>query len=486
MADGLNGKNGKQTDAHGGEFKPSPPPWERPTHKPYHDAASTEELRRQVETLSEQVEKLLGLAELEVRSGPPPKGDPPVIEEKEIRLSLLYGNRAAEAPLHQDTVVQGLLHLGSISLIYGKPKSGKSFLATNLALAVADDWEEQWMDQKIKQHGPVLYVACEGHGGFWKRLRADGQVPESFVLALGRPRLIENPDHKGYLWVPSTEDIDIAIGQVMVRYGRRPILVVIDTVFRSFAGGDVNKSADMNAYVGAAQKIADQGSAVLLVHHANKGNSMPSGSVALMGGADTLILVERDKEKNERTWQIEEAKDGAETGPRLFFLEVVDNIIDRFGDAQSSCRVVDHGLRPPDEPRPSGRKAKEKEPEVPKEPKEPKRSYNQDVVWRELLAMFATPDLPKERVVYNGQEPMPSVLREQLRDRLLAGGYIERSEKDGNITSEGRVWLHRQLQVLARRRDIILANDKIAIVVSNPIPPEARVTPSENVGYAEL
>lgn len=439
MADGANGRNGKTNGNGHGEFKPSPPPWEHPA---YYD-------------------------------NPPdnlwPEEKPPEPEPEILRLNLLYGSQTAEAPLHQDTVVQGLLHLGSLSLIYGKPKSGKSFLATDLARAVADPDRTSWMNHRIKQHGPVLYVACEGHGGFWKRMQASGPVPDNFVLALGRPKLIINPDLKGYSWVPYPKDVELAIAQVLLHFQREPVLVIIDTVFRSFGGGDVNKSADMNAYVASCQKIADRQIAVALVHHANKGNSMPSGSISLMGGADTLILVERDKDAQERTWQVDEAKDGAETGPRLFDLEVVDGIMDRFGDPQSSCRVVDLGYAPLPEEKPRRGKAKV-EPEAEPEPKEPTqrpRSADQDLMLRELGALFQRPGVPQPRAVIPTGDPVSTVTRDQLRDHLLDQGHITRSEVDGTIRAEDRRWVHKQLTALHRRFEVHVAGDWISIGTGN-------------------
>jgi AAA domain len=410
-------------------------------------------------------------------SDPRPDGDPrpeiplePEEAPEVIRLELRYGMAAAEAPPHEDTVVHGVLHLGSISLIYGKPKSGKSFLATNLALAVANNEVGHWMDHKIKLHGPVLYVACEGHGGFWKRLRAVGGVPDEFVLAIGRPKLIHNPDLRGYCWVPHPQDVELAIAQVMLRYKEEPILVVIDTVFRSFGGGDVNKSADMNAYVAAAQKIADREIAVLLVHHANKGNNLPSGSIALMGAADTLIAVERDKPNDTRVWQIEEAKDGAETGPRLFRLEVVDDIPDAFGDTVSSCRVVDEGMMPALEQKPRNARAAKKE-EQPREPRPPSLNRNQGLVLTEIEALLSQADVSALRPVTSDGEPVPTITREQLRDRLLEKGYISRDPDTGVIPASDRGWLRDQLAALHRKGACVVATDRISLEswTTNPL-----------------
>ena len=255
------------------------------------------------------------------------------------RLAIAFGQDAADAPPDQSTVVRGLFHKGSITLIYGLPKSGKSFLATNAALAVADPTAELWMGHRIQMHGPVLYVACEGHGGFWKRLKAAGHVPAAFALATGRPTLIKNEDGRGYSWAPNPAHIQVAIAAVTAHYGVPPVLVIIDTVFRSFGGGNVNDSSHMNAYLAAAQEIADGGCAIGLVHHTTKNGTSPAGSVSLMGASDTLVLVEKT-ENGDHTWTVEEAKDDASGCAIGFRLEVVEGIRDHSGDEVSSCVLV--------------------------------------------------------------------------------------------------------------------------------------------------
>ena len=275
----------------------------------------------------------------EARPGSKPNGKdsprPPEIH----KLVLAFGPAAAIPSPDQATVVRGLFHKGSITLFYGLPKSGKSFLATNAALAVADPRITHWMGHRIQQHGPVLYVACEGHGGFWKRLKAAGHVPDDFVLATGRPVLIHNADGRGYSWAPNSQDVVEAVEAVEAHYGIKPVLVVVDTVFRSFGSGNVNDSSHMNAYVAAAQEVADGGCAVALVHHTTKTGTSPAGSVSLMGAADTLVLVEK-RDDATHCWTVEEAKDDASGDAIGFRLEVVNGIIDASGEAVSSCILV--------------------------------------------------------------------------------------------------------------------------------------------------
>ena len=246
--------------------------------------------------------------------------------------------------------------MAACTLIYGPPKSGKSFIVTDLVLSICAaeaPMESDWMGHAIVRPGPVLYVACEGHAGFWKRFAAAAQqqgwdhdsFPEGLILALGRPKLIKADDN-GMHYAPDASSIVVALKGAKAK-GLNPVAIVIDTVFRSFGAGNVNNSPDMNVYLAAIAELTDAGYAVALVHHEIKSGGTPAGSVSLIGGADTLIHVWRDEEdESKRNWNVEMAKDDAETEPRGFTLKVVDVGLDPDGVEASSCVVVDGGVSP--------------------------------------------------------------------------------------------------------------------------------------------
>ena len=66
-------------------------------------------------------------------------------------------------------LVDGILYQDSLAWLYGKPGSGKSFLALDWAGCVAAGlpWGE-----RATAHGPVLYLVAEGSGGIRRRVRA--------------------------------------------------------------------------------------------------------------------------------------------------------------------------------------------------------------------------------------------------------------------------------------------------------------------------
>ena len=147
-------------------------------------------------------------------------------------------------------------------------------------------------------------------------------------------------------YAPDASSIVVALKGAKAK-GLNPVAIVIDTVFRSFGAGNVNNSPDMNVYLAAIAELTDAGYAVAPVHHEIKSGGTPAGSVSLIGGADTLIHVWRDEEdETKRAWNVEMAKDDAETEPRGFTLKVVDVGLDPDGVEASSCVVVDGGVSP--------------------------------------------------------------------------------------------------------------------------------------------
>jgi hypothetical protein len=274
-------------------------------------------------------------------TGAPANG--PQSGTSQAALTLRFGWDAAQ-PRPMGTIIRGLLHRGSLTLFYGPPKSGKSFLVTGAFLAIAAD-DKEWMGHPIVRSGPVLYVACEGHAGFWKRLRAAAMsrgwngntFPKNFVLATGRPHLIRLND-KTHAAAPCPDDVLAAVAQAKAK-GYSPIAVAIDTVFRSIGAGNVNASDHMNAYLAALATITDQDIALAAVHHETKAGGTPAGSVTLIGGADTIVAT-TNLDDGTHSWHVEAAKDDAVTEPRKFRLSVINKVgTDPDGEEVSSCFV---------------------------------------------------------------------------------------------------------------------------------------------------
>lgn len=294
------------------------------------------------------------------KATPPP---PPASSNDQHAIKLQSG-LAALTPRSAGTIVRGFAHAGSVTLISGAPKSGKSFLALDLCLSVAAG-EPTWQGLEIVKPGPVLYVACEGHGGFWKRLLAvkrhrgwsADEFPRRFFLGTGRPALIRLDD-LSRTYVPHPDDVLEAIDRLRRDYDCAPVLVVIDTIFRSIGTGNVSASDQMNAYLAALDTICAQGAATAAIHHDTKNGASPAGSVALLGGADTIVRVRRGTDGAPHSWEVEMSKDDAESEPRAFRLPVVEIGMDPEGYPASSCVIEAVGEPVPAEPRESTKRSR--------------------------------------------------------------------------------------------------------------------------------
>ena len=249
------------------------------------------------------------------------------------RLRPLTLEELADRPPRK-MLVKGLLGVGKMSVWFGEPKCGKSFLVTHLGLAIATS--EAWFGKKVMQ-GPVLYVAAEGAGGFAKRIEAHRQHHGGIECA---------PFH---VVLTGINLLDPAAEVEPLIYWAKETgakLIAIDTLSRTMAGGNENSPEDMGAYIANCDHIREAtGAHVLIVHHKPKGNNItPRGHSSLFGAVDALILVEKRKDGN--VAKVEASKDEEEGWQFGFKLEVVEVGTDDDGDTITSCVVKPSDVTP--------------------------------------------------------------------------------------------------------------------------------------------
>jgi hypothetical protein len=250
-----------------------------------------------------------------------------VLDPRYERLRPLTLEQLKNLP-QRTMLVKGLLGAGEMSVWFGEPKSGKSFLVTHLGLAIATG--QEWFGKKVKQ-GAVLYIVAEGRGGFAKRIEAHrkhhggiddapfGPIPVSVNLL--------NPD----------ADLDPLIYWIKAHGAS---LIVLDTLSRTMPGGNENSPEDMGAYIANCDRIREEtGAHVLIIHHKPKGDkNTPRGHSSLFGAVDALILVKKGEAGNVAT--VEASKDEEDGWKLGFSLEVIEVGKDEDGEPITSCAVV--------------------------------------------------------------------------------------------------------------------------------------------------
>ena len=177
----------------------------------------------------------------------------------------------------------------------GEPKSGKSFIAIDLAYSIASG-EPFLGELPVMRAGPVVYLSGEGHGGFKRRIKAwrlardipeDQKIP--FYYNANVPLAAEGMDEcRAYV-----EAIKATVGQ--------PVLVIIDTMARALRGLDENSADAASHYLELTGGLRKELSCttVTIAHATNKAEAKKRreidfrGSSAFSAGFDAVWVTQK-------------------------------------------------------------------------------------------------------------------------------------------------------------------------------------------------
>ena len=218
----------------------------------------------------------------------------------------------AAAPDVEWLIKKHSLPRAGLGLLFGAPGSFKTFVALDMALALAYGLNT-WLDREASA-GSVLYIAAEGSTGLYKRIvawrRKHGHDTDSDRFHLIRQSM-------SFLRAADVERLARTVSAHVATHG--PLaLIVVDTVSRVLPGADENLQKDMTLFIAACDRLRTLfGAAVLGLHHTNKAGDM-RGSSVLSGAADSIFRVERSEDEPRGALICEKQKD-AEDGWRRPF-----------------------------------------------------------------------------------------------------------------------------------------------------------------------
>ena len=256
----------------------------------------------------------------EERSAPPP----PLRGKPFGRLRVLTVADAIAAPARH-YLLRGLIAPGEMSLWWGAPKCGKSFLLLRLAYGLALG-SGLW--GRAAQRCRVLYVAAEGEGGFAARLialrDALGGAGEAFRYIAQRATV-----------GPPADDLKDVIDAAK---DMGADVIVLDTLARTFGAGGENSARDMGGFVASVDKLReDTGAHVAVIHHGRKDGADTRGSGALAGAADLIVKVAKGENGEPGIATVEAAKDDTDGDALGFRLRVVELPASGGGEARRTC-----------------------------------------------------------------------------------------------------------------------------------------------------
>lgn len=198
-------------------------------------------------------------------AGPP---EPPLPEEWDRweptpRLPPLVAVSASSPPPRSRPLVHGVLRRGHVALLSGKGKTGKSWCAIALSIAVAVGAE--WFGHKVEQ-GSVLYIDPELDP------RSLDNRFSAVAEAVGADKS-EVDAHVSKWCLRGVPGATMgALAKELEREGCRFDLVVVDSC-SYFVEGDENSSVDIRRLASRVLQVAAAtGGAVFLVHHMGKGS----------------------------------------------------------------------------------------------------------------------------------------------------------------------------------------------------------------------
>lgn len=225
-------------------------------------------------------------------------------------------------------IIKGVIPRAELVVLFGESGSGKSFLALDMAAAIARGVE--WRGKRTKG-GRVVYIAAEGGGGFRSRLQAYEQHHGVDLKTMPLQVIHAAPN-----FLQKADALDIA--KTILTIGKADV-VIVDTFAQVIPGANENAAEDIGKALTHCRGIhRATGAVVLLVHHAGKDPSKGArGWSGIRAAADAEIEVLRLPMG--RMVRISKQKDGVDGLEWGFDLHIVPIGMDEDGDVIDSCVI---------------------------------------------------------------------------------------------------------------------------------------------------
>jgi DNA-binding MarR family transcriptional regulator len=210
--------------------------------------------------------------------------------------TLIHASRIGEAVERITWLIPGLLGLNAISQLFAPGGSGKSLVALDQALCVA-------------QVAPVVYVAAEAAGEQEERVAAwcaHHGLPVGQLYFWPRPIALKDQ-----------ASVDAFLAEVRAV---RPALIVIDPLASCMVGLEESSTGDMQLAVSALNTIRQAtGAAINVVHHTGWTTEHERGSSVLRNACRVVIKLTSD-DSGLMTLSCEKANNGRPFEARYFRL----------------------------------------------------------------------------------------------------------------------------------------------------------------------
>ncbi len=255
---------------------------------------------------------------------------------KTMQFPLIHGNDFASVIVIDEWLIKGVMPKADVGMIFGESGSGKSFLALDMAMSIAQG--VSWRDCNVTK-GSVAYLVAEGTQGFRKRLKAYAKKNKVKLADIPFYVIDECPNFLG-----KSDDDQKIINNIhnhnAVNPNEKIKVLFIDTFAMVTSGANENSSDDMGAVIGRCKRIALQtGAMVVLIHHSGKDATKGArGWSGVKGAMDFEIEITRKDDL--RTAKLSKMKDGEDGEMFGFTLEIVVLEENEFGVPEVTSCVI--------------------------------------------------------------------------------------------------------------------------------------------------
>lgn len=232
------------------------------------------------------------------------------------RINLVHWSELPD--VETQWLITNLIPAGGLAALYGKPGTFKSFVALYVA-AMVGSGKSVFGNDVIQ--GDVIYVAGEGGSGLKARKDAATKahdIRDTRVHFLRSQLDLRSDDADREALLTEIDRLDL-----------KPVLIIIDTLSRAFAGGNENASEDMGKFIAHLTVIQLRlNAAVLIIHHTGKDETRGQrGHSSLHGAVDAELEVQKLSEPGDEDRRgqitITKMKDGEDGLKFQYRLEVV-------------------------------------------------------------------------------------------------------------------------------------------------------------------
>jgi hypothetical protein len=239
---------------------------------------------------------------------------PPIPTKPSKQINIEHWDSIQDEPVKW--MIDKVLPVGSFSALFGPPGSFKSFIALDIAEAIATG--RTWMGNEVTEPGAVLYLCGEGFGGVGARIKA---IKQHHGTEDGAPIYVIRHQLNLRSSIEDFNALMIAVENLVTELGIDFKLIIIDTLARAFGGGNENDSSDMGSFISSCGRIQQivQDCALMILHHSGKDATKGlRGHSSLLGAVDTELELIRFEDSMKGIIRTAKQKDG-EDGTRIGF-----------------------------------------------------------------------------------------------------------------------------------------------------------------------